>query len=246
MGHILQGIPMPDDLLGRGVALAFGATALLLFQAYNLLKSWLEALRTTRDVVRRASGAAVGLRRGAARLTARQRAAALALSGCLVLVQGVWLLFALAVANISYLAYATPSRDAFQGQAGTAGFVPGAWLSWTPETGAYTLLALLLLLRSAVRTKEPSALAASWLLALVMLWWVPVAGSVLLTLFFGLFDLLSGVPVDGADQLPSGLVLTLLGPLYFASTYVALTSARQLGNLWLRGTTAAGDPAQAY
>ncbi|MFF8833119.1 hypothetical protein [Streptomyces sp. NPDC015131] len=224
---------MPDDLLGRGIALVFGAAALLLFQVYLLLKSWLGAVQVTRDIVRTASGAAAGIGRAGREVTSRQRAAALTLTAVLILVQAAWLMFALAMANISLLAYTTDSQESFQDRSGDAAFRPTAWLAWTPETGAYTLLALALLLRFFFRTKEPSAYGTSWLLSVIMLWWVAIAFSTLLDLLAGFFGLLGGVP-GGTEHLANGLLLTALAPLYFASSYAALRSARHLGNLWIR------------
>ncbi|MFF4542160.1 hypothetical protein [Streptomyces aureus] len=234
--NITAHIPMPDELTGKVILVVFGATVLSLFKLYGLVKAWLESAKAAVEMTRKLSQSATDLRASARRVSADRPAAAVALTVYLVLAEAAWLAYALAFVNVAVLAYSTPSQEVFQHQTAIAGFVPDAWLHWSQISSAYVLIALFLLARMIVKDRpEPGAYLFTWILALPALWVVPVCWSVF-------WDLMSAVfgQADGA-KLANGLVLLAVVGLYFAVTYLALNAGQQLGNIWLRGYSAAGS-----
>jgi hypothetical protein len=169
-------------------------------------------------------------------MTSDQQAAAIAFTAMLVLVQVLWLIFVLVAGNflkIDLLLDGEPSR--FATQVFLVGYGLPAWMRWNQWITLYVVVAAGAL--GFVTIKGNAETESRWWAFLL---WLPAMPWAAVAVPACVFNFIAWICTRYPQSLHHGvtaiheLPVALIGIAYLFSCTLALSSARQVGNLWLR------------
>ncbi|GII31881.1 hypothetical protein [Planotetraspora mira] len=234
MNDFLQNIPQPDDVWKWAINATLGpGLAVTAFLVYNLVVSWLGALKSTRSAALWLAGAVQEARSRLREMPAGQKTIATVVSAFLVVVQLMWLAGLLVVGNLLTFAYQGSGRLFLELEAQDA---PSAvsWLNLTSFTKVYVLVGAAFLV-GAFFLKESNGNFLAFLIGIpAMPWGISAAVLTLLEVVFATFGWLGTGEFTLDGNVLWHLVFSLTIGLYLASCVVAVRAARRMGSIWGR------------